>query len=185
MKNRAILGGFMIGFAALVSCCIENSILAALFFSIGLIYIRVRGLSLYTGQTQLLATQQISILTHLKTLAFNLMGIVIAICLSFWVFKSRPIAYSKFESLVSAKWSYEWYYYIFSGMCCGILMTIATYKETPLWVSSLCVMAFILSGFHHCIADFFYIDFTKIPYWILVVIGNFCGGLIATLLKNK
>lgn len=185
MKNKATLAGFMIGFAALLSCCVEDKILAALFFSIALLYIRARKLSLYTGQTQLWATQQISFTTHLKTLLFNLSGVVVAVCLSILIFKSRPDAYTKYTSLVAAKWSYDWYYYLFSGICCGVLMTVATFTQTPYWVSSLCVMAFILGGFHHCIADFFYLNFTKTIYWLLVVAGNFFGGIIATLLKQS
>ena len=45
-------------------------------------------------------------------------------------------------------------------------------------------MAFILAGFNHCIADWFYVfgssDPTKYLYWFLVVIGNFIGGYLAT-----
>ena len=58
-----------------------------------------------------------------------------------------------------------------------------TKKESPLWLSILCVMAFILAGFNHCIADWFYVfgsfDPIKYLYWFLIVIGNFLGGYLA------
>ena len=84
----------------------------------------------------------------------------------------------------SNKWIYPWYYYLGSGIGCGILMTIATKKETPLWISSLCVVAFIIAGFNHSIADWFYIDLKQIHLWLCVVLGNFIGGYIVAI-KQK
>lgn len=49
IKN-AVLAGFVIGLAALLSCSINNSYLAALIFSLGLLYIRIEKLPLFTGQ---------------------------------------------------------------------------------------------------------------------------------------
>ena len=93
----------------------------------------------------------------------------------------KPMLTDTYNAIVGAKWLNPWYYYIFSGICCGILMTIATKKETPLWVSSLCVMAFILAGFNHCVADWFYIGaaWSNLLKWFCIVIGNFLGGILA------
>jgi formate/nitrite transporter FocA (FNT family) len=43
-------------------------------------------------------------------------------------------------------------------------------------------LAFILAGFNHCIADFFYLLAGKqfSISWIFTVIGNIIGGLIFT-----
>ena len=60
-------------------------------------------------------------------------------------------------------------------------MTIATYKKTPLYISVLCVMAFLMAGFNHCVADSFYL-FLQLGNWyawlmfIAVVLGNLIGG---------
>ena len=101
---------------------------------------------------------------------------------SLFFFLNFPAAADKYFIITTAKWSYPWYHYIASGICCGMMMTIATKKESPLWLSNLCVMAFILAGFNHCVADWFYIFGTansiKYLYWFLTVIGNFIGGLI-------
>ena len=49
MKN-SMLAGFIIGLAALLSCSINNSYLAALLFSLGLLYICIEKMPLFTGQ---------------------------------------------------------------------------------------------------------------------------------------
>lgn len=67
-----------------------------------------------------------------------------------------------------------------AGIGCGALMSLATYAETPLWVSSLCVAAFILGGLNHCMADAFYMMAGRLISitWIGTVIGNAIGGAI-------
>lgn len=58
-------------------------------------------------------------------------------------------------------------------------MTCATHEKTPLWASSLCVIAFILAGFNHSIADAFYVTtYNGWFKWIFVIIGNIIGGLV-------
>lgn len=181
MYSRALSAGCMIGFAALLSCCIGNQILAALFFSIGLLYIRISKLYLYTGQIQNLKNHS----TSFKELGIGLIGNITGVTLFFslFFFLDFPAAADKYFAITAIKWSHPWYHYIASGMCCGALMTIATKKESPLWLSILCVMAFILAGFNHCIADWFYVfgssDPIKYLYWFLIVIGNFFGGYLA------
>lgn len=171
----------MIGFAALLSVCIENKILAALFFSIGLLYIRISKFYLFTGQVQNLRLRRTTIGALFGGLCGNLVGVGLAFFLALAFFSSRPQYFEVYDTIQAAKWSYPWYSYLYSGFCCGILMTIATKKDTPFWITSLCVMAFILAGFNHCIADWFYIGGAPINllYWLLIVVGNFLGGYIA------
>jgi formate/nitrite transporter FocA (FNT family) len=62
-------------------------------------------------------------------------------------------------------------------------MTLATKPDTPLWLSAVCVFAFVYSGLNHCIADVFYYIITPstgkafIPFWI-TIIGNIIGGRV-------
>lgn len=181
MYSRALSAGCMIGFAALLSCCVENQILAALFFSIGLLYIRISKFYLYTGQIQNLKNHS----TSFKELGIGLIGNISGVTFFFSLlfFLNFQAAADKYFAITAIKWSYPWYHYIASGICCGILMTIATKRESPLWLSSLCVAAFILAGFNHCIADWFYVFGSLNPlkyfYWFLTVIGNFLGGYLA------
>ena len=63
------------------------------------------------------------------------------------------------------------------GFGCGMLMSLATYKETPLWVTVLAVATFILAGFNHCIADCYYMLVGKQLSWnlLLTILGTGCG----------
>ena len=60
-------------------------------------------------------------------------------------------------------------------------MTIATYKETPLYVSILCVVAFLAAGFNPCVAASYYLlmicgDARAWGKFVMVVLGNLIGG---------
>ena len=55
-----------------------------------------------------------------------------------------------------------------------MLMSLATYQKTPLWVTVLAVATFIVAGFNHCIADFYY----------MLVGGQFSINLLFTILGN-
>lgn len=179
MKSRALMAGIMIGFAAILSCAISNPILAAGFFSLGLLYIRMNGWYLYTGQIQNLALKKTTFKELIWGLLCNIYGVTIIILPV--IFLDNPDFFAKFEAVQQAKWIHPWYHYIASGAFCGILMTIATKKDAPLWISSACVMAFILAGFNHCIADWFYIIVGGYKYfflWLCTVFGNFIGGYL-------
>lgn len=180
--NKSVLAGFLIGFAALLSCSITNNYLATLFFSIGLLYIRICKLSLYTGQIQNVKNGSCSLVKLLSILVGNIQGASLAMFLLL-IFQRYDIL-ETYDIIQSNKWIYPWYHYVSSGIGCGILMTIATKKETPLWVSSLCVVAFILAGFNHSIADWFYVDLKQIHLWLCVVLGNFIGGYIVAIRKE-
>ena len=66
------------------------------------------------------------------------------------------------------------------GIGCGMLMSIATYDKSPLWMCFPCVMGFILGGFNHCIADAYYmIAAGSIGFPLLgTIMGNIFGGVI-------
>lgn len=184
MKN-AILSGFIIGLAALLSCSIDNTYLAALFFSLGLLYIRIEELPLFTGQIQKLPTKEITFWQLLKILYYNVIGVGFTLILTFGLTFHHNILVDNYTTIIATKWIFPWWYYIFSGFVCGFLMTIATRPNTPLWVSSLCVAAFILGKFNHCIADWFFYAPSHILLWFCVVLGNLIGGIAAIPSKNK
>lgn len=66
------------------------------------------------------------------------------------------------------------------GIGCGMLMSIATYEKSPLWMCFPCVMGFILSGFNHCIADAYYMIAAGTIGFPLIgtIVGNIFGGVI-------
>lgn len=176
-NSKAYRAGISIGLAAAISFRITNNYLAALLFSVGLLGIRISGYDLFTGKIQLLVGKRITPSELLKILFWNAAG-VLSVLIVVVLFLFDEAAWAQYEVALAAKWSHNFLYYVGSGACCGALMTYATKKETPLWVSTLCVMAFILGGFNHCIADMFYVNNGAILSWFGVVIGNILGGLL-------
>lgn len=174
--NKSILGGIAIGLGCWIFLMIENPIAAALLFSCGLLAVRLYKLNLFTGKTQYLWRHQFSIKDYLVTLLGNLIGITLI------VFCSNLIGTEKVQAIAINKATQSIPVTLSKGIGCGMLMSLATCSTSPLWLSSGCVLAFILAGFNHCIADFFYLlagqQFTI--NWLFTVIGNIIGGLLFT-----
>lgn len=179
-----VLAGAIIGGAAALSCCISNQYLASLFFSIGLLYIRIEKLWLFTGQIQNIRKKTITFPELISGFISNCLGVTFVFWFVMVIFNYREDPALKYITTMNNKWIYSWLYYLFSGIFCGGLMTIATDKNAPLFLSILCVSAFILAGFNHSIADYFYLlaSFTKDNFcsWIWIAIGNFVGGWLVT-----
>lgn len=174
--NESIFAGIAIGLGCWIFLMVENPIVAALLFSCGLLAVRLYQLNLFTGKTQYLWQHQFSIKNYLITLFGNLIGITLM------VLCSNLIGTEKVQIIAENKANQSIMTALSKGIGCGMLMSLATYPTSPLWLSSCCVLAFILAGFNHCIADFFYLlagrQFTI--NWLFTVVGNIVGGLLFT-----
>jgi formate/nitrite transporter FocA (FNT family) len=104
----------------------------------------------------------------------NFMGVAIIAC---W---SISLIHETAQSIALTKQSQLWTDALFKGIGCGMLMSLATYKETPLWVTVLAVATFILAGFNHCIADFYYMLTGGIfsLNLLITIVGNVIGGVL-------
>lgn len=185
MWYNAFIAGILIGLGCLVSNLIAQPIIGYCCFAMGLMYIRMAELPLTTGLTQHLG-ETINFKTWCKVLACNMLG---AFAASFFSMLFLTVAHNyelmdKMAALSRTKFmDANFLQLLLSGAFCGILMTIATYKRTPLYISILCVMTFLLAGFNHCVADSFYL-FMQIGNWyawlmfLAIVIGNLIGGYI-------
>lgn len=129
-------------------------------------------LELFTGKTQFMTTNAYPPAYYFMVLIGNIIGCLIMAILSSVSIRMRavPIAISKAEQLPIEA--------LLKGIGCGMLMTIATHKSVPLAVSVMCVAAFILAGFNHCVADAFYLLVTKrfTFIWFATLAGNILGG---------
>lgn len=185
MWYNAFIAGILIGLGCLVSNLITQPIIGYCCFAIGLMYIRVAKLPLTTGLTQHLG-ETIDFKTWYKVLGCNMLGAFAASFFSM-LFLVATHNYELMDKMVALSitklMDTNFLQLLLSGAFCGILMTIATYKRTPLYVSILCVMTFLLAGFNHCVADSFYL-FMQIGNWyawlmfIAIVIGNLIGGYV-------
>ena len=188
---QSTLAGVCIGIGGALFLAIENKIIGALFFTLGLFTICTRGFHLFTGRVGYLLENDLGYAVSLvHTWAGNLAGTqLVALLLANtrmgapFIAKAAPICAAKLDDgLLSI--------FILSVFC-NLLMYIAVdgYRNNPHTVGKyvglfLCVAGFILAGFEHCIANMFYFGMgsawsAHAFVWLLVMTaGNAVGGLL-------
>lgn len=172
----SFIAGIAIGLGCWLYLSAPSSIVGAILFSCGLLAVRLFKLDLFTGKTQFMPTTQYKWYQYIIILIFNLIGILIMVTFASEEIKQKAmiVGLSKVEIGNIAL--------LANGIGCGMLMTIATNKDTPLYVTALCVFAFVICGFNHCIADAFYlIAAGQLTFkWLFILIGNIIGGVIVS-----
>lgn len=170
---KSVFAGIAIALGCVLYLLAPNPIIGAVLFSCGLLCVRIYGLNLFTGKTQFMAaTKEYPAYYYLLVLIGNLLGIVIMGGLTYTLTKdaAATIALSKIaqEPLLA----------LVKGIGCGMLMSLATYEKSPLWMCLLCVPAFILTGLNHCIADAYYalVGGQIGVSFIATIFGNIIGG---------
>lgn len=187
---KAVLAGLAISMGGVIYLTLENHMVGALLFSVGLFTIYTFDLDLYTGKICFIPNKEIS---FIKTVGIVYIGNLIGTVGSGYILRNTKlkslIPYTKQmveKKLIDGKFST-----LIMGIMCGILMSIAvigfkTIKEGAGKYLSLMlpVMIFILSGYEHSIADMFYISIANkwnnesIIFLLLVTVGNLIGGMI-------
>lgn len=168
----------MAGMAIALGCCLyllaPNSIIGALLFSCGLLCVRIYKLNLFTGKIQFIGTKEYTPWFYLRVLLCNFFG---AACIAAVTFK---LTHDAAAALMTSKIAQPFLIALIKGIGCGMLMSLATYKDSPLWICLLCVPAFILAGFNHCIADAYYIIAGWNISWgfVATILGNILGGML-------
>lgn len=171
---KSILAGIVIGLGGWMYLLAPTPIVGAFIFACGLLCVRIYGLNLFTGKIQYMVTKKYKFTDYFIFLVGNLIGVCIITAISYATLNNTNITF-----LANSKATQPFYLAIIKGFGCGALMSIATYKETPLWVCIPCVMGFILAGFNHCIADAYYAlsgGFISTAF-IGTIIGNVLGGI--------
>lgn len=183
---KSILAGMFIALGCCAYISIPDKLVGSLCFSMGLLGIRLFKLDLFTGKTQffLKRDSKYSPMQILWIFIGNILGVYII----YWLSILSPIHIAG-KAIGESKNLIPWTALIFNSIMCGALMTIATYKETPLWISSLAVITFIMAGFNHCIADAYY--FMLVSGWlsvakvVVIAVGNLVGGRIVAIGLNN
>ena len=174
---KTIVKYILAGMAISLGCCMylltSNPFVGALLFACGLLCVRIYKLNLFTGKTQFMVTTQYKWWYYILVLFFNLLGVIFmaVITINITHDAAAPIAITKAAQPFTIA--------LTKGVCCGMLMSLATYEKSPLWMCLLCVPGFILAGFNHCIADAYYAAAglkIGLPF-LATVIGNICGGI--------
>ena len=154
MKNKefiikAIMSGLLIGLCADINNRI-GGLCGAFLFSIGLLTICMLELSLFTGKVGS-SNDAKELFT---TFVLNIFGVIIMRIL--FTFNNMFVL----------------------GIGCGMLMQIGVtaYKKNLPILTIMCVMAFILAGYKHCIAYAY--NSLDVVSFALIVLGNIIGAKI-------
>lgn len=187
---KAFLAGIMISIGGTIYLSLENKIIGAFLFSIGLFMICVNGYNLYTGKIGYLIERKKGFVTELIiTLIGNFIGTV-----SSGLVLSKTRIYSSIkevaEKICTIKINDNLLSIFILSLFCGMLMYLAVdlYKrktDTGRYLGIfLGVTVFILAGFEHCVANMYY--FTVADMWegktllyvLIMILGNSVGSII-------
>ena len=188
----AVLAGVTIGIGGCVYLSMDNKVIGALLFTVGLYAICVHGLKLYTGKIGYLVNERLPYCFELAVIWIgNFLGTFLAATamretrISEISQKAAQLCQTKLDDGISSLF--------LLGIFCGLLMFIAVdgYRavNNPI-ILFMGVAVFILCGFEHCIADMFY--FSIAGLWsvkavllvIVITIGNSIGGMLIPLVKK-
>jgi len=160
-------------------------VVGSFLFSLGLCVVIALQANLYTGKIGYVNSK------HLAIRAFWMLFINLGIAfLIGWLFRGVNTSIPSFGQGSpfgpdSTRLSKAWYQFLFDGFGCGVLIYLAVelYRKTRSFLPVImCVMAFILSGAEHCIADAFYLGASQFSWEALgdlglAIIGNTFGSI--------
>ncbi len=191
---KSVLAGIMIGIGGTIYLSIDNKVVGASLFGIGLFMIVIYGFNLYTGKIGYLVDN--FNFKYIKMLVITLIGNFIGTFFVGYIFmftRIYSLIHDKAKLLVNVKLDDSLISILILAFFCGILMYLAvnTYKENKdiskyLGVF-LGVIVFILCGFEHCIANMYYFSVANIwnlnilLYLLIMILGNSLGGMLVPL----
>jgi len=191
---KSVLAGIMIGIGGTVYLSLDNKVIGAILFAIGLFMIVTRGFNLYTGKVGYIFNNKPKYLIEVIVTIF---GNFIGTFLVGFILKYTRI-YSSISSkaygLCEIKINDSVGSILILSIFCGMLMYLAVhgYKEGKDVFSKyasvfLAVIVFILCGFEHSIANMYYFSVASYfnlkvyAYLGFMIIGNGIGGVFIPL----
>lgn len=191
---KSVLAGIMIGIGGTIYLSLDNKVVGASLFGIGLFMIVIYGFNLYTGKIGYLVDN--FNFKYIKMLVITLIGNFIGTFFVGYIFmftRIYSLIHDKAKLLVNVKLDDSLISILILAFFCGILMYLAvnTYKENKdiskyLGVF-LGVIVFILCGFEHCIANMYYFSVSStwslntLLYLLVMILGNSLGGILIPL----
>lgn len=194
---KSILAGICIGIGGTVFLSLDNKIIGAFLFSIGLFFIVVRSLNLYTGKIgYIFDNKPIFLIEVLVTIIGNFIGtFLVGNILRFT--RIYEAINKKANALCTVKINDSVLSIFVLAIFCGMLMYLAVdgYKNVKDSMGKnlcvfLAVMVFILCGFEHSIANMYYFSVASmwslkvVVYIIIMILGNAVGGVLFSLGKK-
>ena len=191
---KAVAAGITIGIGGAVYLTLDNKVIGAVLFGVGLYTIVLNGLFLYTGKVGDLISakdKKAYILQLIFTWLGNFAGTALAAA-AISATRIRNLRRTA-EVICKTKLADTPHSILILAVFCGILMYAAVdgfrEKGNPL-ILFFCVTVFILCGFEHCIANMFYFSLAgawslrAVIYLLLMTLGNSVGGILLLLVKK-
>ena len=187
----SFLAGIAIAIGGTVFLSLENKVIGASLFSIGLFFIVTRQLHLYTGKVGYIFDNKPKYLIEvLVTIGGNFIGTFLVGNL-LRLTRIYDGIHEKVKILYDAKINDSMLSIFILSIFCGILMYLAVngYKEVKDSVGKylsvyLAVVVFILCGFEHSIANMYYFSVANmwslkvVLYIVIMILGNAVGGVL-------
>ena len=194
---KGLYAGIMIGIGGVAYLAIPNKMVGSFIFSIGLLTVCMYSLNLYTGKIGYILVNKLS---YVVELIISLLGNFVG---TFLVGNSmRLTRYTNLietaKEIVNVKLNDSVLSILILSIFCGIIMYIAVnnYKKENSDIGKyiiilMGVMAFILCGFEHCVANMFYFSIAGVwnlkvfLYLLVMILGNSLGSILIALYYNR
>ena len=192
----SILGGTAIGISGVIYLTVENTVLGALFFSVGLFIVCTFNLNLFTGKICYI---------------FNNKPSYTGFCLSVWLgnligtwLVGSAVKITRLSGLcerataiINIKLNDTILSVFLLAIFCNILIYIGVegYKNNPHQIGKYLgiifgITVFIIAEFEHCVADMFYFTIAgawsgrAFLYLVVITLGNSIGGVLIPLVNK-
>lgn len=193
---RSFLTGLAIGIGGVAFLSCESRYVGSFLFGTGLFVILSFGFNLFTGKVGYAVENKPSYIIDLIIIWLgNLAGTA---AMGGMILCTRINGISeKAAAICETKFADTYLSVFILAIFCGMLMFIAAdgYKKITNPVGQMLaiflpVMAFILSGYEHCIANMFYFTVAKVwslntlGYLMVMTMGNAVGGMLIPLFRK-
>lgn len=192
-----ILAGVAIGLGGTVFLSLDNKVLGALFFTVGLFTVCTMGLCLYTGRVCYVFAEDKAYARNLPWMWLgNLLGTFLLARLEALA-RIGPALAEKASSLCAVKLSDNIGSIFLLAVFCNMLIFIAVdgFKQNPHVAGKYLalffgVTVFILCGFEHCVANMYYFSMAgawsgkTLLYIFVMTLGNSVGGVAIPLVRG-
>ncbi len=192
-----VLAGLSIALGGAVFLSVENKVVGALFFTVGLFTVCTFGLNLFTGKV-------CYVFENGPGYAVDLVLIWIGNLAGAWLTaellgltRVGPALREKAAALCDAKLGDGLLSIFVLAVFCNILIFIAVdgFRKNPHELGKYLalffgVSVFILCGFEHCVANMFYFSMARawslktLGYLLVMTLGNAVGGVLLPLLRG-
>ncbi len=192
----ALLAGAVIGVGGTVFLSVEDTVVGALFFTVGLFVICTRGLHLFTGKVCYVFNNDRAYAKALPVIWLgNLAGTVLVAAAE--QFTRLAALGARAQVICRTKLSEPVAGVFLLAVLCNVMIYIAVegYRSNPHELGKYLalffgVCVFILCGFEHCVANMYYFTMAgawsarTLGYLLVMTLGNAVGGVLGPLARK-